>query len=87
MNDKEFMERLSKVPEAEPDALDLAMIAAAEAAEPGGEMELEAFRASLDGYNGKVLLRLPRSLHQKLSKEASIEGVSLNQYLLYKLAR
>ena len=40
-----------------------------------------------DGFNGKFLLRLPKTLHQRLSFEAKKEGVSLNQYALYKLSR
>ena len=39
-----------------------------------------------EGYNGKVLLRLPKSLHQQLAVKADLEGVSLNQYLVYKLS-
>ncbi|MDR1703251.1 MAG: type II toxin-antitoxin system HicB family antitoxin [Clostridiales bacterium] len=38
-------------------------------------------------YSGKFLVRLPKSLHQRLSIEAEKEGVSLNQYALYKLSR
>ena len=41
---------------------------------------------SNDGFNGKFLLRLPKSLHLRLSTEAQKEGVSLNQYALYKLS-
>ena len=36
---------------------------------------------------GKVLLRLPRELHQDYLSLATSEGVSLNQYMLYVLAR
>lgn len=36
---------------------------------------------------GKFILRLPKSLHCRLAMEAEKEGVSLNQYALYKLAR
>jgi len=39
-----------------------------------------------DSYSGKFVLRLPKSLHAKLAMEAEQEGVSLNQYALYKLA-
>ena len=39
------------------------------------------------GYSGKFLLRLPKSLHYRLAIEAEKEGVSLNQYALYKLSR
>ena len=41
------------------------------------------------GYNdfsGKFVVRVPKSLHYKLSIEAEQEGVSLNQYALYKLS-
>ena len=36
---------------------------------------------------GKVLLRLPRELHQDYLSLATNDGVSLNQYMLYVLAR
>jgi len=39
-----------------------------------------------ESYSGKFLLRLPKSLHARLATEAEKEGVSLNQYALYKLA-
>jgi predicted RNase H-like HicB family nuclease len=37
-------------------------------------------------YSGKFVLRLPKSLHAKLATEAEREGVSLNQYALYRLS-
>ena len=37
-------------------------------------------------YSGKFVLRLPKSLHARLAIEAEKEGVSLNQYTLYKLS-
>lgn len=49
-------------------------------------MALEALERSVDGYSGKILVRLPRSLHKRLALAAEIEGVSLNQYILYKLS-
>ena len=39
-----------------------------------------------DKASGKFTLRLPKSLHFRLAKEAEKEGVSLNQYALYKLS-
>jgi antitoxin HicB len=36
---------------------------------------------------GKILLRLPKSLHRRLIKQAGREGVSLNQYAVSILAR
>ena len=37
-------------------------------------------------YSGKLVVRLPKTLHQRLAIEAQKEGVSLNQLALYKLA-
>lgn len=41
---------------------------------------------SAEKYSGKFVVRLPKSLHQRLAIEADKEGVSLNQLALYKLA-
>ena len=38
------------------------------------------------GFSGKFIVRLPKSLHHRLSVEAEKEGVSLNQYALFKLS-
>ena len=38
-----------------------------------------------NSYSGKTLLRMPTSLHYKLAENANIEGVSLNQYILFLL--
>lgn len=40
-----------------------------------------------EDYSGKFVVRLPKSLHQRLSIEAEKEGISLNQYALYKLTK
>lgn len=37
-------------------------------------------------YSGKLLLRMPRSLHQKLASQAETEGTSLNQHVVTLLA-
>ena len=39
-----------------------------------------------DKYSGKFVVRLPKTLHRRLAVEAEKEGVSLNQYTLYKLS-
>jgi len=36
--------------------------------------------------SGRIALTIPESLHTKLADQAHKEGVSLNQYCLYKLA-
>lgn len=40
-----------------------------------------------DAYSGRFLLRLPRSLHAELARQAELEGVSLNHYVTTTLAR
>lgn len=42
---------------------------------------------SAQDYSGKFVVRIPKSLHQTLAIEAEKEGVSLNQYALYKLSK
>ncbi len=39
-----------------------------------------------EDYSGKFFVRVPRSLHRDLSKNAKDEGVSLNQYVSYLLS-
>ena len=38
-------------------------------------------------FSGKFIVRIPKSLHYRLALEAEKEGVSLNQYALYKLTQ
>lgn len=40
-----------------------------------------------DDFSGKFVVRIPKSLHYRLAVEAEEEGVSLNQYALYKLSK
>jgi len=62
-------------------------LAEAEAMDDGTTVSLEEYKQSLDEFSGRLVLRIPRSLHRDLKRAAEIEGVSLNQYMLYKLAR
>lgn len=62
-------------------------LAEAEALNDGTSVSLEEFKQGLEEYSGRLVLRIPRSLHRELKKAAEIEGVSLNQYMLYKLAK
>lgn len=39
-----------------------------------------------EAYSGRVLLRMPRSLHRRLAEAAEHEGVSLNQHLVALLS-
>jgi antitoxin HicB len=37
-------------------------------------------------FSGKLLLRMPKYLHQRLNEQACEQGVSLNQYIVLRLA-
>lgn len=41
----------------------------------------------LEDYSGQFKLRLPRSLHRILAEHSKREGISMNQYCVYLLAR
>jgi len=41
----------------------------------------------LENYSGQFKLRLPKSLHRSLTEHARREGISMNQYCVYLLAR
>lgn len=43
--------------------------------------------APVSHYSGKFLVRVPRSLHARLAREAEQQGVSLNQWAASKLAQ
>ena len=62
-------------------------LAQAEAMDDGTTVTLEEFQRGIEDYSGRLNIRIPKSLHQKLSQEAKNDGVSLNQYILYKLAQ
>lgn len=38
-------------------------------------------------YSGRLVLRLPKSLHAKLARAAEADGTSLNQYLVMLVSR
>jgi hypothetical protein len=86
MNKFEFEKKLASIPEIEPDEIDNLMIADSAVQNDGTYASLNDFRTLMD-YNGKISLRIPRSLHMQLVEDAKIEGISLNQYALYKLSR
>ena len=87
MTAKEFEEKLKRLPVESPDDIDKAMLAQAGDMDDGTAVSLEDFKKSLEEYSGKLVLRIPRSLHKSLKESAEAEGVSLNQYMLYKLSR
>jgi predicted RNase H-like HicB family nuclease len=42
---------------------------------------------SLEEYSGQFKLRIPRSLHKSLAEHSRQEGISMNQYCVYLLAK
>ena len=90
MTQEDLEARLAQIDAMPAEALDpeeTASLAQAEAMDDGTAVSLEEFKQSLEEYSGKLVLRLPRSLHKELKEAAAMEGVSLNQYMLYKLAK
>ena len=43
--------------------------------------------ANPDSYSGQFKLRMPKSLHCSLAEHAKAEGISMNQYCIYLLAK
>ena len=82
----EFTQQLATIPEVEPDDWDNQMLAEIDAQKDNTTTPLEAVRAYRE-CSGKISLRLPRELHYKLLEGAKDNGVSLNQFLVYKLAK
>ena len=69
-------ELLANVREAKEVWLEGALEAGEEIPLPGGEGRC----------SGRLLLRMPRSLHARLARDAGREGVSLNQYVVSRLS-
>ena len=65
---------------------DLEAIAKANAENADDTMSLEDYKLQRE-YSGRLLLRIPKELHKQLIEAAKENGVSLNQYALYKLAK
>ena len=87
MDAKEFTRRLSSVPEVDPDEIDLRMLAEADTLNDDSVVPLDEFNRQLDEYISDLVIRIPRSLHRALQESAESEGIDLNQYVLYKLAK
>jgi len=82
---EEFLSRVEATPSVEPDEFDLKMLA--ELKNPNkNTVPLEKIRERRE-CNGKISVRVPKELHRKLSESAKENGVSLNQFIVYKLAQ
>lgn len=71
------------------DSLDDGIEAWIEAAEAAGNPVPSPSTRSgaVSRYSGRLLVRMPRTLHATLAKEADQEGVSLNQYVVFLLTQ
>ena len=82
--------RFKSIQEVEPDLEDLKAIKRIEQEGDTSEgislEQMDRLRKKQE-FSGKISLRLPRTLHRDLAQGAKEEGISLNQYILYKLAR
>lgn len=65
---------------------ELAAFAEAANDDPAEVLTLEEYKEQRE-YSGKLMLRIPKELHKTLAEAAKVNGVSLNQYALYKLAK
>lgn len=87
---EEFEKRMALINAKDPEVMtkeEEASLAAAEAMDDGTTIDFEEYKQVFNSFSGKVSLRMPRSLHKELAEAAKLEGVSLNQYALYKLSR
>jgi len=50
-------------------------------------LEIPAPSGSSDEYSGKFMVRIPKSLHRRLSEKAREDSVSLNQEVLYCITK
>ncbi len=73
-------------PAEKPTEADLAAFAEADAEDPAEAVTLTEYKESRE-FSGRLLIRVPKELHQSLVEKAKANGVSLNQYALYKLAK
>ena len=90
LTQEEINARFAEINSQEPEDLspdEIASLREAEAMDDGSTISYEELKKDLQEYSGKLVLRIPKSLHKHLKQEAEIEGVSLNQYMLYKLSK
>ncbi len=59
----------------------------AAALEDGVEIAEPCEKQDLSEFSGQFKLRMPKSLHRSLSLNAKREGISMNQYCVYLLAK
>ena len=53
----------------------------------GKDQNNETTKTTKREYSGNLNLRIPKTLHKELVEQAAANGVSLNQYALFKLSK
>lgn len=88
---EKLLEKLNTIPAIEPDEWEKEAIREFKEEKATGEADEMVTHGELKKRirqaNGRISLRVPRELHMDLIEEAEENGVSLNQYIVYKLAR
>ena len=91
MNEAEkLLKKLNSNPAVEPDEWEKEAIRGFKEENADVEAELithDELKMRVRKANGRISLRVPRELHMDLIEEAEENGVSLNQYIVYKLAK
>lgn len=59
----------------------------AAAKETGRPIPEPKYYTDEDHYSGKLLVRMPKELHKELARTAQEQGVSINQLIVYYLAK
>lgn len=86
---EEFEKRLNAIPEVEPDDFDKELLEECKNNPECNEYgcDLDELKSRVKHANGRISLRVPKELHAELIESAKDNGVSLNQYIVYKLAK
>lgn len=91
MNEENMIDLLAAYPSGEPDEWDKEMIARITPSEPSERITMKEFDDEIHErrakeFSGKLNIRIPKMLHQDLSDEAKMQGVSLNHYISHVLS-
>jgi len=82
--------RILSISEVEPDEVDLQMIENIKKENDTSEgISLDEMKKQIAEQEnlGRISLRVPKILHKQLKDDAEENGVSLNQFIVYKLAK
>ena len=87
LNREEFLRKVEATPVIEPDEWDIEMLAEIdEEADDNTTVTLDELRMRRE-CSGKISVKVPKELHYRLLETAKENGVSLNQFVVYKLAK